>query len=1030
MNNTRKVSCPFGLLNIGGLVDTKPIMSIDDIIGAEVTIPLFCHESYKIKPTFNVSLDSSFGIISIKNDNNDGKYYQKKFRRMVLWDFGDGHTEEGYSVEHSYKKPGRYKISCTFYDINRCAWKNSYHIYVSVKEIIPTKLSFVKNLVKSEIKCSKIERIAQLEAFLSSSCNDNLKVQAQRIFTEQEVQSSFDEIGKNYKEIENDIFKFSRKYWTFLENEQQLLFQSDKIYGDRLTPQDLYSPSYIDLYGKFYYDPSDSDKPINIKIYQVIPYINIDDNLKTIRILNPNCFIDDIISSQDDEETFNEKFTKVVPITQVYTHEQLPSDVTFIGKRGFVDIFYKNDFITDVNHLNTFSFHYDIEHTNITDELKTSDNYLNINPIGLSLRVVNNDFDKIKIGVSLDGFIRELSEENDLNEKNYYIDPYLIHSLMKGIELDFYVFPYILYHTDQEIIDGTELVIGDEDEADFISVNKMYYVPKDCEIQKITPIANISRFNGIASIWDNDRNIEQIEPWLKRLSFILYDYIDYTISVNLGGKTFDVEIVKDSLIKPDELQVPTEQTVKENINELIQTYMCHPMFEEAQNIKDFFTTVLKSKNLINYSLTKSNNFIDDYSNVKTCYLSQLISTLKMMGEDILEYEKGGFEGVNELRDFVRLLTMNHSDLVGHVIGEDLDTTIRLDKKGKNVSDQLKITDLLSIQLSNTNHNRGKIKSINRDGKQYDCKSIHKDGLDIIVQDKYTFETKIVNLRLVKDEELTDGYITINDYKPSWGWNLLLPQRYNDCLYKLNENDMYKMNNNGTSLYSKKDIERIRQTMAQILDGYYSFYLLNPNVNNERVGNFLDESTITTRIDDPMDWKNTWGITHELLMKILMESGNYKHSKTVIEDNIQSRYLMRKLMSSDSIYGVIDEEISNINCSVYIDDMLDYDTYVSSLIKVYGVICEGTEQYLELTLENSSVKDKDGEHMIQTEEPQMLFKIKIDEDGVIHPTKQIYNIVSGRFTGTLTVSLCGKIKKEKGEIKGFLWDVSLDLFTIK
>jgi hypothetical protein len=41
----------------------------------------------------------------------------------------------------------------------------------------------------------------------------------------------------------------------------------------------------------------------------------------------------------------------------------------------------------------------------------------------------------------------------------------------------------------------------------------------------------------------------------------------------------------------------------------------------------------------------------------------------MMGEDILEYEKGGFEGVNDLRDFVRLLTINHSELVGHVIGE-------------------------------------------------------------------------------------------------------------------------------------------------------------------------------------------------------------------------------------------------------------------------------------------------------------------------------------------------------------------------
>jgi hypothetical protein len=45
---------------------------------------------------------------------------------------------------------------------------------------------------------------------------------------------------------------------------------------------------------------------------------------------------------------------------------------------------------------------------------------------------------------------------------------------------------------------------------------------------------------------------------LKRLSFILDDYINYTISVDLCGKKFEVELVKDSLIKPDELQVPTE----------------------------------------------------------------------------------------------------------------------------------------------------------------------------------------------------------------------------------------------------------------------------------------------------------------------------------------------------------------------------------------------------------------------------------------------------------------------------------------
>ena len=67
---------------------------------------------------------------------------------MVLWDFGDGHKEEGYSVEHTYSKPGRYKIRCTFYDINRCAWKNTYFLTVVVKEVIPTKLAFVKSLTK------------------------------------------------------------------------------------------------------------------------------------------------------------------------------------------------------------------------------------------------------------------------------------------------------------------------------------------------------------------------------------------------------------------------------------------------------------------------------------------------------------------------------------------------------------------------------------------------------------------------------------------------------------------------------------------------------------------------------------------------------------------------------------------------------------------------------------------------------------------------------------------------------------------
>ena len=34
--------------------------------------------------------------------------------------------------------------------------------------------------------------------------------------------------------------------------------------------------------------------------------------------------------------------------------------------------------------------------------------------------------------------------EDDWSEKDWYIDPYLWNSLVKDIELDFYVFPYIV----------------------------------------------------------------------------------------------------------------------------------------------------------------------------------------------------------------------------------------------------------------------------------------------------------------------------------------------------------------------------------------------------------------------------------------------------------------------------------------------------------------------------------------------------------------------------------------------------------
>ena len=470
----------------------------------------------------------------------------------------------------------------------------------------------------------------------------------------------------------------------------------------------------------------------------------------------------------------------------------------------------------------------------------------------------------------------------------------------------------------------------------------------------------------------------------------------------------------------------------QNIKELIETYMSHPMFDETPNIKQFFDIILSGRNLLNYTLTKSGHFLDDYANIRTCYLSSLIQTLKMMGEDIYEYEKGAFEGVNELRDFVRILTMNHSDLVGHLVDDDVDTTIRADKFGKNIGDEIFVDDVLTLQQSDQQSvgafNKGKILKLTRDGKVYNMNEIHPNGVDIIVHDKYTNETKVVNLR-----SINKGSVSLFEYDHSWGWNLLLPQDFDDCVYRLKQNSEYAAAHNGTNLYKTSELNRIKQVMKEILRGYYAFYVLNPNVQKVRKGNFLDENTITSVMDDSEEWESNWGFTHDVLMKIIRDNGNLINSEVDVEvdENLQRSY-GRKTISFDSssLTGLVETELSNIQTYVYDDGFLTNDAIVNGIVNVYGYICGFSEEYLEIQLENASVEVENSMEQLKTIEPILQLKLKIDENGVIHPSKHVFEVFSKNYTGNLTISLCGKLEKIKDTLKGFLWSVSIDLFKIK
>ena len=167
---------------------------------------------------------------------------------------------------------------------------------------------------------------------------------------------------------------------------------------------------------------------------------------------------------------------------------------------------------------------------------------------------------------------------------------------------------------------------------------------------------------------------------------------------DISVKQTEVFVERNNITDISNLIIPSEKIVDVDIKKLVDVYMGHPMFDEAYKLKDGLISLLKNNNLLSYIMTKSKNFLDDRANIRTCYLSNLLSTLKMMGEEITNYETSEFEGINEMRDFVRILSMNHNDLIGHVISKPYDIHINNVSKGKNVGRKINLRDKLYIKF--------------------------------------------------------------------------------------------------------------------------------------------------------------------------------------------------------------------------------------------------------------------------------------------------------------------------------------------
>lgn len=928
----------------------------------------------------NIIYSNSGYKIRVKMENTD-YHTEGGYRQEILWDFGDGETLLSVEAEHYYKKPGKYTISATLYDINRQGFKNNYTLNVVVKELLPTMMRFTS--IKEEVKCSKIEKIANLECLVSNVTDYPLNVIVKRIFKD----ADDTEKTKSYFDVKETTNFHIDKYWSILKNEQVLYNNSDEVYSSDIIPSETFAPSYTAIYYRLVKTTGSS---LALKFYQVLPYKTIDEKLKTIKVLSPN-------------STINEDVYKTYKVENVYDISNLPQDAVFCGLRGFVDVFYRSDFVdTD----NTFSFFYDTEIGDITRQLYSAGNYLNIPPLGLNVKTIHNDVNasNLKVAVSGNFFLNDEFSDIKISDTStsIFIDPYFEGSLYNGLDINCYIFP-VYHYTDEDDIKLT---------------NNAYYIPKDVTLT-VDNILSMTEGNvkyGVPSEISGSSDITFSQrTWIEKFDCILNNYIDYKITCSvenekgiLEGK--EIRITQKPLRSLKKLVIPEEKVTEVNIDALLDVYMKHPMFLNTPNTREFLKIYLSS--FVDKVQTESDNFIDNVANVKTCYLSHLISQLKMMGEEVVEYENSHLEGINDLKKFSRFLSMNHSDLIGHKTYKDWDIEINKDFKGKNIGRRLNITDELTISLQDF-YDGGGIGKYEKFAKvtHVNGEEIEGIGCDLVLHDKFNNKTRIINFRdcltkiprpLVFGDEVV---VKIEDYSDEWDWNLLLPDGFVTMGEKIvsNYNKIYEAENKLAGigltepLYDweitelKKKIEFwyneipvLQERRGNLIGGYYDFYLLNPEREQIRQGNFIADKHITPEIESVKEWNKQWGITHDILMKILLTNANLLTREDVkpdvdypfdqiwestVIDVTQIFNSMGNLSENTDKEGFKDaneyleflneNSVSNNTVDVIVGDKFKNTSYkVSGTLSIKGKVFSEGDNTLEIKLNNCFVDKKD------------------------------------------------------------------------
>jgi hypothetical protein len=133
--------------------------------------------------------------------------------------------------------------------------------------------------------------------------------------------------------------------------------------------------------------------------------------------------------------------------------------------------------------------------------------------------------------------------------------------------------------------------------------------------------------------------------------------------------------------------------------------------------------------------------------------------------------------------------------------------------------------------------------------------------------------------------------------------------------------------------------------------------LNPKVSSKRIGNFIDSEYITERLESTEDWNEVWGITHEILMKILLKNGDL-YNKRGLDDDLSDDILHTNEIN---IKKYFDNE-ADIICNVTVDGkVVNYST--RGTLSLTGYVFDDGENPLKYQLSGGLIDDRENFYML-------------------------------------------------------------------